>query len=205
MLLKRDTALSPETRKNSVRERSAHVSKFYRLYEADELKAAHKLAAEDVRKWPNDHDTYFRLAFANHAMRRFKQAMIATKRGLNITPECPMLMAMLAEHIGAMKRHREAIKVCRSLLRKKPASLQKAECSEGADWARNILNDCRIHLVRLYSFIGNRSEALKHFSKALRQHNPKLTCYSPIVLKRIAKELGIAIAGTCKAGFRIKK
>src|ERR1051325_4610575 len=92
-------------------------TKFFKLVNAGRLEFARRLAVAETRRHPRDHKLFFCLGFALHAKGAYGPALRATGRALKLAPDCALSSALYGDHLGALGRHNDAIKVFEHLIR----------------------------------------------------------------------------------------
>lgn len=176
--------------------RKSVEERFDDLVEADRWHAASRLIREELRVSPGDHWLLFLLAFAYHADGKFSKALQMTTKGLAVAPQCPALLDLKAEHLGALKRTKEAIQIYRYLIRRGVRSIASDECGEGLRWAKALVNDCRFKLACLYCDIGDRPRAKRYLRIHLRcRPNVSTLCIPMSVVKKFEHEMRDAGSG----------
>jgi tetratricopeptide (TPR) repeat protein len=169
--------------------RVAFEARFDKYLDNEQWARAYRATVAQIRKEPKDHGLYFYLGFVLHAWGRISEAARASARGLKLSPQCPLLLASHAEHIGALGRYREAIRIFERLVRSGVRRLARAECGEGLPWARNIICDSHICLAMLYSTIGRFSVAARHHQAHVRLRQRSTSGYPASFLKKIKTEI----------------
>lgn len=159
--------------------------------ENDDMEEARRIILRQLAEEPDSHWLHCRLATTYYEQRRYKQALVHSRRALSMVPTCPLARW---DHAGALEmlgRVDEALDFYRSLLRQGLDSLSKDVCSEGIRWTRSLVNDVRYRMGTCYLRIGKRGEAAQWFLRHKR-HRSRATpsIYSAWELKRFLLELG---------------
>jgi len=183
--------------------RKSVEDRFDDLVEADRWSAACQLIREELGASPGDHWLLFLLGFAYHGDGKYSRALRATTKGLVAAPKCPVLLDLKAEHLGALKRTNEAIRIYRYLIRRGARSIASDECGEGLRWAKSLVNDCCYKLACLYLDIGDRPRAKRYLRIHLRcRPNVSTLCIPMSVVKKFVREMRDAGPGNGRSNTR---
>ena len=89
-------------------------------HDAESLARALELATIAVRLAPRDEMAHYVMAWAYGEAGRLEDAVAACERGLEINPNCSLILSALGAYLGPLGRPQEAIEACRLALQLNP-------------------------------------------------------------------------------------
>ena len=142
--------------------------RLYRLYDREDWVGARKLIRRDMKTTdPNLHWLMAKMAQTYNCERKYTRALAWARRALDIRPGCPIARWEQVVTLSSLRRHAEAARVLRVLIRRPISSyLDAGACSQTKAWARTFITDC-YHQLAWEEWARGRLEA---GLKAQRQH-----------------------------------
>ncbi|MDX2166831.1 MAG: tetratricopeptide repeat protein [Deltaproteobacteria bacterium] len=121
---------------------------------------------------PHNHWLLTRLGLTYYELRDYSAALRCSEQALVLNPKCPLALWDYAGTLQMLDRHREAIEVYRSLLRRGAKRIAHGRCGEGVARARGLIADCHYRLAESLTALGRADEALAAFTKHLDLRGP---------------------------------
>ena len=155
------------------------------LVRAEKWVAARKAIEKALVSRPDDHWLLTRLGLTYYELGDYSTALSHEKRALAIAPKCPLVLWDYAGTLQMLGRHREAIDVYRTLVRRGPKRIAKGPCGEGLARARGLVADCHYRVADSLHALNRRKEALVECDAHLKMRGPG--CQSIYKLGQLAK------------------
>lgn len=134
-------------------------------------KKAQALIKQELLFQPTDHWLWFSLSSACYEQKDYEMALKASRRAVELAPECPLALWHYAGALYMTGREDAAFAIWMVLLNKDLEELAEGEHGEGMDWALRLVNDVQFRLGLYYHRHGMEELARKSFQNYL--HNRK--------------------------------
>jgi len=142
--------------------------KLYRLHDKKDWVGARKLLRREMRIAEGDsHWLMTKIAQTYNLEGKYARGLAWSRRALAIVPTCPTARWEQVYSLCSLRRHAEAVRVLRVLIRRPVRSyLDAGDCSKSKAWVRTFITDC-YHMLAWEEWLrGRHAEGLK----AQRQH-----------------------------------
>ena len=140
-----------------------------KLLAAEKWGKARALIQDELLSDPTSHWLWTTLGTTFYEQRQYEKALKCSKHAMQLAPNCPLV---LWDYAGALEMNGEedsAFAIWSLLLGMELEDVAYGECSEGMDWAMQIINDVHYRMGRYYRRKGNDEMARVSFQKYL--HN----------------------------------
>jgi tetratricopeptide (TPR) repeat protein len=143
-----------------------------KLIAAKKWKQAQALLQDELLTAPSDHWVWTTLGLTYYEQHLYDKALTCSKRAIELAPDCPLVLWDYAGCLYMTGRESAALAIWTVLLDMDPEDVANGECSEGMDWALQLLNDVHYRMGRYFQRNGNASQARVSFEKYLhnREH-----------------------------------
>ena len=144
--------------------------KLYRKYGKDWV-GARKLIRDEMRITDDDgHWLMTKMAQTYNGEKQYSRGLAWAQRALRIAPHCPAARWEQAYALCSLRRHAEAVRVVRALIRRPEASYMDAgDCSKPKGWIRTFITDCYYMLAWEEWLRGRHADALKAMIQHVRR------------------------------------
>ena len=149
------------------------------LLDREDWSAARRLILRDLRKTPDSHWLFDRLALTYYEQHHYTRAMRIGRRARELAPRCPLVLFNLAGALEMTDRPRSAIRIWRGLLRRPLRRLAWGPCGEGLRAARAIRNECRFRIAKALFHLGDLPLARLYLESHLRHRRSSIPCIYP--------------------------
>jgi tetratricopeptide (TPR) repeat protein len=122
---------------------------------------ARQLLVAELARAPDDHWLHSRLSATYYEERNYQEAYRHIKKAYALAPDCPLVLWDLAGTLFALGKVREAARIYRTLIHKRPQMLANEPHGEGLEWALSLLIDCLFRSGMCFQALGKRASALK--------------------------------------------
>jgi hypothetical protein len=133
---------------------------------------ARKLILTELALFPRSHWLTTRLSTTYYEERKYKKALVVSKRALKLDPQCPLILWDYACVLDMLGEEKSAIAVWKRLLRRGEKAVAFDKCGEGIRWARSLLNDCRYRIGVSFLDVGNKVLGKQYMVEHLRYRRP---------------------------------
>ena len=140
-----------------------------KLVAAKQWTKARKAIKEELLSDPTDHWLWTTLGLTCYEQRQYQKALEYSERAVKLAPDCPLVLWDYAGCLQMNGRESAALAIWTLLLEMDLEEVAYGECSEGMDWAMQLINDVHYRMGRHYQRKGNRERARESFEKYL--HN----------------------------------
>ena len=151
-----------------------------RLIRSGAWTAARRALKSELKRDPGNHWLLARLSLTYYEQRKYRRACDVSRQALARAPLCPLA---LWDHAGALQmlgRHREALRLYTTLVRRGVDSIAHGECGEGVAKARGLVADCCYRQSLSYSALGQRRRALAALAEHLEMRGPGCRSIYPL-------------------------
>jgi len=139
------------------------------LVAAKKWKQARALLQDELLTAPTDHWVWTTLGLTYYEERNYEKALSCSKRAVELAPDCPLVLWDYAGCLYMTGRESAALAIWTLLLGMDLDEVANGECSEGVDWAMQLLNDVHYRMGRYFQGKGDGEQARTSFDKYL--HN----------------------------------
>lgn len=121
---------------------------------------------------PTDHWLWTTLGLTFYEQRRYEKALQCSRRAVGLAPNCPLVLWDYAGCLFMCGQEDSALAIWTILLGMDLEDVAYGECSEGMDWALQLINDVHYRMGRYYQWKENPEQARISFEKYLhnREH-----------------------------------
>ena len=148
------------------------------IYSENWPEARKLIRAEQIIS-PNSHWLMTRLSSTYYEERKYKMALIVSKRALKLDPRCPLVLWDYACVLDMLGKEKVAIKIWQDILQRGEQAIAFDKCGEGISWARSLLNDCRYRIASSLLYIGRKMLGKRYMVEHLRHRRQGVrSCYS---------------------------
>ena len=133
---------------------------------------ARSLLRAALRRRPDDHWLWTRLAMVIYEQRQYSRALVAAQRAFALQPHCPLVLWDLAGPLQALGRHSEALALYRRIVRTPLERLAHGRCGEGFVRARGLVADSYYRISISLDDVGRRKQALAAFNRHISLRGP---------------------------------
>ena len=130
---------------------------------------ARALIQEELVEAPTDHWLWLTLSLTYYEQKRYEKALQSSKRAVELAPDCALALWHYAGSLFMSGREDSALAIWTLLLDMDLEDVAYGECSEGMDWALQLINDVHYRVGRYYQWKKNPEQARVSFEKYL--HN----------------------------------
>ncbi len=134
--------------------------------------AARKAINTALKFEPDSHWLVTRLGLTYYEQRNYAATLECAERAREIAPGCPLVLWDNAGSLQMLGRHRDAIEVYRSLVRRGPKRIANGPCGEGLARARGLVADCHYRIAKSLQALGRHKAALAEFETHLDLRGP---------------------------------
>jgi tetratricopeptide (TPR) repeat protein len=139
------------------------------LIAAKKWTQARALLQDELLSAPTDHWVWTTLGLTYYEQRMYEKALSCSKRAVELGPDCPLVLWDYAGCLYMTGRESAALAIWTLLLDMELEEVANGECSEGMDWAMQLLNDVHYRMGRYFQGKGDVDQARTSFDKYL--HN----------------------------------
>lgn len=147
-----------------------------RFMRGENWAAARASIEKRLQERPDDHVLLTRLAAVFHEMRDYQRALRCSERARQLSPNCPLVLWDSAGTLQMLGKHEDALKIYRTLAKRKPGLMAKEPCISNRAQARGLVADCHYRMMRSLDALGRGNEATNEFEAHLDLRGPG--CYS---------------------------
>lgn len=156
---------------------------------------ARALILEELSSAPTDHWLWMNLSLTYYEQKHYEKALECSTLAVEYQPACPLALWHYAGDLYMNGREDSALVIWTILLDKEVEEVAYGECSEGMDWALQLLNDVHYRMGRYYQWKDKAEQARVSYGKYL--HNRRHGVGSIYDKKQVEKDLAkLALAGT---------
>jgi tetratricopeptide (TPR) repeat protein len=130
---------------------------------------ARALLQDELLSDPADHWLWTTLGLTFYEQRQYEKALKCSRRAVELAPNCPLVLWDYAGTLFMCGREPSAFAIWTLLLEMDLEDVAYGECSEGMDWAMQLINDVHFKMGKYYDWKGDVSNARVSFKKYL--HN----------------------------------
>jgi tetratricopeptide (TPR) repeat protein len=134
------------------------------LIDAERWEEARKLIDKALKKEPDNHWLLTQLAETYYEQRLYKKALSLLLRSRSIVADCPLTLWHLANTLGALGYHSEALRIYTWILRSKKTP-EDDPCWESVEWTDALKTDCVFRMGLCFKHLGKNEEAAHCFRK----------------------------------------
>lgn len=139
---------------------------------------------------PRDHWLLTRLCTTYYEEKDYTKALQLARRAYRIAPRCPLVRWDYAAALDMSNHTKEAVRLWKSLLRQGLRSLANDPCSEGKEWTRALMNDCRYRLAMANADLGDLAAANRYRLNFLRKLKEGVSSvYNDEAARRLAEAI----------------
>jgi tetratricopeptide (TPR) repeat protein len=148
------------------------MKKIEALLAAKKWTKARALIQDELLSDPADHWLWTTLGLTYYEQRQYDKALKCSKRAVELAPNCALVLWDFAGCLQMNGQESAALAIWTLLLGMDLDDVANGECSEGMDWAMQLINDVHYRTGRYYERNGQVELALVSFEKYLhnRQH-----------------------------------
>jgi len=139
------------------------------LVASKKWKQAQSLLQDELLAAPTDHWVWTTLGMTYYEQGMYGKALNCSKRAVELAPDCALVLWDYAGCLYMTGHQSGALAIWTLLLEMDIEEVANGECSEGMDWAMQLLNDVHYRMGRYYQWKGNAEQARTAFEKYL--HN----------------------------------
>ena len=150
------------------------------LIRSERWKEARLQIRQELKDAPASHWLWTRLSLTFYEQRRYREALVAAQRALELAPRCPLGCWDLAGALQMLGRHSEALAIYRRLSAIPLRRLAEDACGEGRAWARGLVVDSHFRMMVSYEQLGKRRAALNSLVKHLDGRGPGCRSIYPL-------------------------
>jgi len=155
---------------------------------------ARALIQEELVSTPSDHWLWTTLGLTYYEERNYGKALKCSTRAVELAPDCPLVLWDYAGTLQMCDREEAALAIWTALLGMELEDVAYGECSEGMDWAMQLMNDVHYRMGHYFERHGRKEQACTSFSKYL--HNRSHGVGSIYDKKDVEEKLALmALAG----------
>ncbi len=155
--------------------------------QANKWKRARRQIRAALSKNPRSHWLLTRLGLTFYEQRDYARALGYSKKALSIAPRCPLALWDYAGAHQMLGRHRQALQIYQSLVRRGVSSPARGQCGEGLARARGLRADCLYRWAQSLCKLGRKKQAIKAYRHHLRMRGPG--CHSIYPIAEVRREL----------------
>ena len=139
---------------------------------AEDWARARSLLRAALRRRPDDHWLWTRLAMVIYEQRQYSRALVAAQHAFSLQPRCPLVLWDLAGPLQALERHSEALALYRRIVRTPLERLAFGRCGEGLARAKGLVADSYYRLSISLDALGRHKQALAASHRPLPPRGP---------------------------------
>ena len=147
------------------------MTEIEKLVERKQWAKARTAVQEELVEAPTDHWLWLTLSLTYYEQKHYEKALQSSKRAVEFQPDCPLALWHYAGSLFMSGREDSALAIWTLLLDMDLEDVAYSECSEGMDWALQLVNDVHYRMGRYYEWKENPERARVSFEKYL--HNRK--------------------------------
>lgn len=140
-----------------------------KLLAAEKWAKARALIQDELLSDPTSHWLWTTLGLTFYEQRQYEKALKCSKRAVELAPDCPLVLWDYAGCLEMNGRESAAMAIWTLLLDMDIDEVAYGECSEGMDWALQVLNDVHYRMGRHFQRKGRNEQAGASYRKYL--HN----------------------------------
>jgi len=145
------------------------MAKIKFLLAAKQWAKARALIYDELLSDPADHWLWTTLGLTYYEQRQNEKALKCSKRAVELAPNCPLVLWDYAGALYMNGQESAALAIWTILLGMDMEEVAYGECSEGMDWALQLINDVHYRMGRYFQHKGKEQLARASFEKYL--HN----------------------------------
>ena len=142
------------------------------LIREEKWPAARKAIKAALKSEPDSHWLLTRLGLTHYEQRDYAAALEWAERARELAPKCPLVAWDRAGALQMLGRHRDAIEIYRSLIRRGARRIANGPCGEGLARARGLVADCHYRIAKSLEALRQRKAALAEFERHLELRGP---------------------------------
>jgi len=130
---------------------------------------ARALIQDELLSDPTDHWLWTTLGLTYYEQRQYEKALKCSKRAVELAPNCALVLWDYAGTLFMCGREASALAIWTLLLEMDFEEVANGDCSEGEDWALQLINDVHYKMGKYYEWKGDVQNARSAYEKYL--HN----------------------------------
>jgi tetratricopeptide (TPR) repeat protein len=164
------------------------------LVQAKKWTKARALIQDELLSSPTDHWLWTTLGLTYYEQRQYEKALKCSKRAIELAPNCALVLWDYAGCLYMNRQESAALAIWTLLLGMDMEEVAYGECSEGMDWALQLINDVHYRIGRCFQHQGKKELARISFEKYLpnRQHGVS-SIYDADTVKKYLDKLPTAV------------
>lgn len=163
------------------------MARIEKLLAAKKWEPARALIQDELLSDPADHWLWTTLGLTYYEQREYGKALKCSKHAVELAPNCPLVLWDYAGTLYMNGQESSALAIWTILLGMDMEDVAYGECSEGMDWALQLINDVHYRMGRCYMHLGEKDLARVSFEKYL--HNRRHGVGSIYDAAQVKKEL----------------
>lgn len=124
-------------------------------------KRARRLIQQELKIKPKFHWLLFQLSSTYYEERRYKEALVWSRKALARAPWCPLAFWHHAGALDMLGRTKQAIGLYLKLAEADPNRMAKADCGESVSRARSLVCDSFYRLAGCYEHLSEKKAAIQ--------------------------------------------
>jgi tetratricopeptide (TPR) repeat protein len=152
---------------------------------------ARALIQDELVSAPTDHWLWTTLGLTYYEEKQYEKALECSKRAVELQPDCPLVLWDYAGTLSMNGREEAALAIWTLLLDMDLEDVAYGECSEGMDWALQLINDVHYRMGHYFLWKGRKEQALNSFKKYL--HNREHGVGSIYDKKEVEKHVALLV------------
>jgi len=164
------------------------MSKIESLIGQKRWREARAMIQEELISAPTSHWLWTTLGLTYYEQKKYKKALECSKRAVELQPDCPLVLWDYAGTLLMNGRSEAALAIWTLLLEMDMEQVAYGECSEGMDWALQLINDVHYRVGSYHLWKGQEEQARISFDKYL--HNRKHGVGSIYDKREVQERLG---------------
>jgi tetratricopeptide (TPR) repeat protein len=118
---------------------------------------------------PADHWLWTTLGLTYYEQKEYEKALQCSKRAVELAPNCALVLWDYAGALYMSGQESSALAIWTIILGMEVDEVANGDCSEGMDWALQLINDVHYRMGRYFQHNGELEQARVSFEKYL--HN----------------------------------
>jgi tetratricopeptide (TPR) repeat protein len=164
------------------------------LLAAKQWSKARALIYDEMLSNPIDHWLWTTLGLTYYEQHKYEKALKCSRRAVELAPNCALVLWDYAGALYMNGQESAALAIWTILLGMDIQEVAYGECSEGMDWALQLINDVHYRMGRYFQHRGQVQLARTSFEKYLhnRRHGVS-SIYDADDVKKLLGELKQAV------------
>jgi tetratricopeptide (TPR) repeat protein len=130
---------------------------------------ARALLQEELVFTPTDHWLWMTLSLTYYEEKQYEKALACSRRAVELKPNCPLALWHYAGSLFMSGQESSALAIWTVLRNMDLEDIAYGDCSEGMDWAMQLVNDVNFRIGRYFQWKQEPELARASFQKYL--HN----------------------------------